>query len=141
MKFTPKTEEELNPLLQDGTWDFEVIKAEAKLSKSGNEMIHILVKVWDMNGTSSIVNDYLISSILYKVRHFCYGTGLEQHYENGDLSDVMCVGRTGKCKGKIEKDKTGQYPDKNIIVDYLEKADAASKEKNAKDEFDDDIPF
>jgi hypothetical protein len=54
----------------------------------------------------------------------------------------MCVGQAGKCKGGIEKDKTGQYPDKNKIIDYLESDENHVKHQaNKADDLNDEIPF
>ncbi len=51
--------------------------------------------------------------------------GLTAQYQAGELLAEDFVGRTGKAKVAIEKDKSGQYPDRNRIEDYLPAQDAA----------------
>lgn len=142
MKFTPKSEEELATLLTPGIWDYEVVKAEDTTSKSGNQMLHLITKCWDENGKSALVHDYILESFDWKIRHFCYSNGLDKKYESGTLNAVDSERRSGKCRGGVEKDKTGQYGDKNRIVDYVmtEEKAAAMGAQQVKD-LDDEIPF
>lgn len=141
MQFTPKSEEELQALnlLEPGEYDFEIIKAEDRRSKSGNEMIALTIKVWDHAGKERTVFDWLLDSELshYKIKHFCFSVGLEDKYELGLLESNDCWGRKGILKLGIQKDKTKQYPDKNVVNDYI-----VDKESKSSEEFkDDDIPF
>ena len=138
--FVPLTEEEINAanLLPDGEYDFEVIAAKDKLSKSGNTMIELQLKVWDNAGREHIIFDYLLLSLMYKVKHFCDAVGLIESYKAGLIKDHECVAKIGKAKIIIQKGKDG-YPDKNSVKDYL-----ASKNEEPKktDNFvSDDIPF
>lgn len=138
--FTPKTEEELNAnnLLTPGIANFEVVQAMQKVSKSGNSMIEMKLRIWDRNGKEKIIHDYLVDipSMSYKIKHFCDSTEMSDKYEQGCFSDVDCIGKTGKLKIIISKDKTGGYPDKNSVADYL------TTESKKEDAFhDDDIPF
>lgn len=140
MKFTPKTEEELNKLLDPGFWDWECIQAEEKTSKAGNQMLHLINKCWDKNGRSALVHDYILDSFDWKIRNFAYAGGLDKRYEMGEIDAHICVGASGKCKGAIEKDKTGQYGDKNKIVDYII-SDNLEPKKETPADLDDEIPF
>ena len=68
------------------------------------------------------------------------------------MADEM-IGRTGRCKLNVQKDKTGQYPDKNGIADYLKSKTpnaapkpAAARQKMAAGagmgaDLDDEVPF
>ena len=155
MKFTPKTEKEI---LEDNLWpvgiyNFEVLSAEDKTSKSGNEMIELsLLLFWDER--TRLVTDYLLESIAYKLRHAAVACGLESEYENGNLSAIDFVGRTGNLKLRVEKDKNGLYADKNAVQDYIAseishtadmfegKAKSSPSRVSAADAFiDDSIPF
>lgn len=150
LSFEPKKEDELIDLLEKGDGDYEVIKAVRKDSKSnGLPMIELQLKVWDHNGTQGLVYDYLMLTgskfSLRKIRHFCYSNGMESFYESGKLSASDCEGKTGKCYIGIQKDKNGQYPDKNIIADYT-MSNVNSNSLNNKNGLeppvhDDDIPF
>jgi hypothetical protein len=145
LTFTARTEEEINAinLLEPGECDFEVAKAVSKKSKaSGNPMIELTLKVWDIKGKEKTIFDYLINipSMEYKIKHFCDSVGLDEDYQAGSLSAVKCEGKFGKLKLTIAKDKSGQYPDKNAVQDYVK---SVSKKTNGTEQppFDDDIPF
>lgn len=121
LNFTPKTEEELNKsvLLQKGEYDFEVMKAEEALSKSGNDMIKLTLKVYGPNGETAHVYDYLLVAMEFKLKHFCDSVGLVAEYESGQLTADMCGGRAGRCKLAVETDASGKYDDKNVVKDYV----------------------
>lgn len=129
MRFTPKTEEEVQQesLLPDGVYDFEVAQATDKLSQKGADMIEIKLRVF-YEDSHRVITDYLLEAMLWKLKHFCEATGLSGEYASGALSSQMCVHRAGRVKLRIEKDKTGKYKDKNSVVDYIaEPSDEISK--------------
>lgn len=127
MKFAPKSEEELAAelVLPAGTYDFEVVDAEEKLSKGGNEMIVVELKVFNRDGGFRKVTDYLLEKLAFKLRHFCCTTGLIQAYNAGSLSANKCIGRGGKVIIQIEPERKSEdgsktYPSKNSVKDYLD---------------------
>src|SRR5271170_1515658 len=121
MKFTPKTDDELatENLLQPGDYDFEISDAEETVSGAGNPMIKMKIKVFDHIGSYRIVFDYLVESMAYKLKHAAKSCGLGEAYDSGELEAYDFINRSGKCKIIIQKDKAGQYPDKNGISDYI----------------------
>lgn len=137
MRFTPKTEQEIQEanLLPEGKYDFEVIAAEEKQSAKGNDMIVVTIAIYQNGNRKTNVFDYLLESMAFKLRHFCQNTGLIEKYESGELTADDCIGKTGLCKIKIQKDKSGNYPDKNVIADYLDAGACSSHETES------DIPF
>lgn len=143
MQFTPQSEEEVQAN-RPGPWpkgeyDFEVIEAAEKQSKSGNDMIELQVTVFNAEGKQKTIKDWLLGtpSTIYKLRHFAYGSGLEQEYEAGTLEASDCIRRTGKVTLRIEKDPNGQYADKNVIQDYVipENKQASAKASEKKTVF------
>jgi len=121
MRFEPKTEEQVQQgsLLEPGEYDFEVVSAEEKVSAKGNDMIKLRLTVFTADGGQRTIFDYLMDAVPHKVRHFAYATGLNDAYDSGALDANDCMGRAGRCKVRIEKDKAGAYPDRNTIADYL----------------------
>lgn len=119
MRFEPKTEQELEEdgLLPKGTYDFEVIRAEDKQSKKGNDMIALGLKVFAPTGGTPFVNDYLLEAMAHKLHGFCEEVGLSDKYESGSLAASDCMGRSGKVRIDIEKGK-GDYPSKNVVKGY-----------------------
>lgn len=140
--FTPKTEEELSAinLLEPGEGLFEVIQAIQKTSKSGNNMIEMKLRAWDKNGKEKIIHDYLVNipELEFKIKHFCESTGMIEKYQQGKFTDIDCVGKTGKLKLIIKKDKTGDYADKNSVADYIKTDSFNTSENNF---INDDLPF
>lgn len=121
MKFTPKSDKELaeERLIPEGTYGFEISGGVDKVSKAGNEMIELTVRVFKPDGNFVLVTDYLMEAILYKVSHAAKACGLEDKYNAGNLHGEDFIGKTGELKLGIQKDKNGQYPDKNVVKDYI----------------------
>lgn len=149
--FPPMTEEEINAsnLIEAGVYNFEVVKANRRMSKSGNPMAELNINVWDKQGKQHIVFDYLVfSSVplnIKKIKHFCDATGLSKEYNRGELPEEL-----DRLSGKVEigvqdeqpKPSGGFYPKKNIVVDYVMTDKGAVKPEASTREFkDDDVPF
>lgn len=147
MKFTPKSEAQLieENLIPEGTYDYEVIQAEERQSKAGNDMIQLTLKIFDQNGKERRVYDYLLEAMQFKLIHFCESAGLTDIYETGQLTSAHCEGRSGKAIVKIEPARNGGQA-KNGIQDYVVDEDATPSlpvpHLAPKVDFaDDDIPF
>lgn len=141
LNFAPKTDEELNEelLWPKGNYGFKVIQAANEISKSGRNMIKIKLDVFNDNGQNQHVYDYLMAepvNMMFKLRHACYACGLEEKYESGSLSAIDFEGCTGEIELVIREDKSGKYPPKNAVADYI-----VPEKTPANDELDDDIPF
>jgi len=154
MRFTPKTEEEIqrSSLVDPGVYDFVVVAAKDKTSKSGRDMIEIQIKIWDISGIEHILFDYLLEAMAHKLRHFAEATGLIDKYDFGHLTAEDCLGKIGKAEIIIQdgqpKPEGGIYPHKNSVKDYLKTSptDVISvKNKSSQDKDDgflsDDLPF
>lgn len=144
MQFTPKTENEIieAALWPEGVYDFEIVEASDTISKKGNEMIALSLRVYDANGGHRFVNDYLLESMAFKLRHCAYACGLGSDYENGFLAAEKFVGRSGKLKLGVEKPRDDKYPPKNTVRDYIVGGDekiSADDQKVAP--IDDSIPW
>lgn len=158
MKFKPKSENDIasSNLWEPGEYDFEVFEATDGTSKAGNEMTTLILHVFNIDAQRRTVFDYLVDTDggAFKIRHFAEAVGLVQEYERGELLAIDMVNRTGRCKLNIQRDKTGQYPDKNGIADYLKsrsdrsatrqsalRASVNARQKVQSDDIDDAIPF
>lgn len=153
MKFTPKSDKELaeERIMPEGEYGFEISGGEDKTSKAGNEMIQLTVRVFKDDGKFNLVTDYLMESMMYKISHAAKACGLEDKYNLGQLTGEDFIGKTGMLKLGIQKDKEGQYPDKNVIKDYIvpKEGEAAAVPKGSnkaaetkgRDDLEDSIPF
>jgi hypothetical protein len=119
MRFQPKQENELSRLLPDGEYGFEILDATDEVSKNNNEMIKLKIALYDGEDVGAYAFDYLMESVAYKLRHCSIACGLLPQYESGELVANMFIGKIGQVKVIVQKDKTGQYPDKNVIKDYV----------------------
>lgn len=140
MRFQPRTEQEVSAggLWVKGTYDFEVVEAAEKQSSKGNDMVELVIRLYDKEGRTKKVFDWLVATTggAYKIRHFADATGMLGEYERGELEAFKMVGKVGRCEVAIKKDKAGAYPDKNSISDYV-KSDTPVN----LPEQDDEIPF
>lgn len=151
---SPKTEKEIYEanLLPNGWYPFTINDATEKVSKKGNEMIEVNVRVYGEKGFS-FVRDFLMDTEFgaFKLRHISDTCGILDQYESGGINADDLTGKEGFCKISIKKDKTGQYPDQNQIQDYArevpkkkedEVKPEGAKKSAANDEAEeDDIPF
>lgn len=146
MKYNPISEEEINAqrgMLKEGPANFEVIKANDKISKAGNEMIELLLKVWDSDGKEGGIFDYLVSNAQWKIKHFYESIGDSALYTGGEIKSSNLIGSSGKAIIAIQKDLTGKHPDRPKIKDYLKSNGISNEEANKifNNENEDDIPF
>lgn len=152
MKFQPKTDKEIaeEKLLPEGIYDFTISNSEHYVSKSsGKESIKILVRVFKPDGNFMLVDAYLSPNYIKLLKHACDACGLSVAYEMGELNAEDFIGKSGKLKLKIQKDKTGDYSDKNVIDDFVVDKDKAtapkpmpvSKSVKAAEVIDDEIPW
>lgn len=145
MRFTPKTEAEVQEagLLPAGEYSFEVLEAEDKISKSGNEMIALKLGIEHEESLRGVF-DYLLTDerMQYKLRHFADAVGVLKDYERGEMKAEDLVGLSGKCKIVIQPAKDG-YDAKNSVRDYVKRSNGAEPEPVTakKTNMDDDIPF
>lgn len=126
-------------LLEPGIYPFQVSSATNETSKSGNEMIKLVLNIWDKDGHLHLIFDYLLEAMGYKLRHFCETTGLIDKYEHGEINVDDCMNKQGYVELCIQegsiKDNGARYPSRNSVKDY------AKKSESKKDDLDDDIPF
>lgn len=143
MKFTPKSEKELAEanLWPLGEYDYEILECEEATDKKDRPMFKMKVKVFKESGATQNIFDYVSPSFMeFKLRHLAEASGLLIQYETGELDAYEFVGKTGVCKVNISKDKTGQYPDRNGIADYI--VGTATKDKTIDETLDNDsLPF
>lgn len=154
MQFKPKTDKELLEmnLWPDGVYSFEILDkvtlggksyfTEERLSKKNNEMIQLVLRVYDERGGFITVRDYLMESMPHKLKHAAQALGLEDKYDLGILMATDFVGKNGKLELKIEKSKDMNYPDRNVVKDYVVAPLRRGSAQAALDApLDDDVPF
>lgn len=153
MKFDPKTDKELElmEIVPEGLYPCEVADAKDKVSRSGNEMIELKLKLWDEMGRERLVFDYLLPQMAKKLKHFAVASGMLDKYDHGSISAMDCIGKSitaeiGIQEGQDKPDGSGKYPAKNAVKDYMiaTPQDMAAKRASQAapvDQFNDSIPF
>lgn len=142
MRFAPKSEQELQvmSLLEPGLYKFQVSSATDETSKSGRDMIKLVLSVWDKDGNQHNIFDYLLDAMAYKLRHFCEATGLIAKYDHGEILAADCLNRSGYMHLEIKEGEQKQdglrYPSRNSVKDYVKHSEGKGSEM-----LDDDIPF
>lgn len=101
--------------LPAGTYPFSVIKAERGVSKKGNDMIKLNLRLYGAE-RDAFCTDYLLETMPFKLGQFCTLTGLEDRYNAGELEAEDCMGREGYVTVKRTKD---DYGVKNEVKDYV----------------------
>jgi len=131
MKVTPRTDKELKEMniWQPGSYYFKIIeeiaigqnlyRTQEAVSKNGNEMIRLVLQVFNDEGHFITILDHLLDK-----------------YESGELNAEDFIGKTGKLSLGIDKDKSGQYPDRNGVKDYI-----VLTTQTEEGSLEDEIPF
>jgi len=160
MNFIPKSEaeikkeEEQRAVWPRGTYDFEVVEYTDEVSKNGNDMIKLRLKVYHPDGGTRTIFDYLMPAIAAKLRHACDCMGLTGQYESGTLEAADFDGGSGKLILYVKKG-VGGYADQNAVADYVKSDGPAKAPRSAvtkaavggggrgktQSDIDDEIPF
>ena len=109
--------------LEDGIWQWRILEhgeafgttkyTEERMSKTGNEMIQLVVKVGDKNGHIIILENLVFSEKAeWKVNEFLKSAGIYPGEVEYELTASMCLGLSGNCKTKNKQD--GDYTNTNI---------------------------
>ena len=151
MRYTYVENPERSSLLSEGTGNFEVISAEEKTSSAGNDMLKLILKVWDKDGNVAQVFDYLVGhkQMLWKIKHFCESIGKPQLYSESSpvIKANELLGLSGDCSIETQSKRTVNgktYDARSVIEDYIPAEEKASKKEDPAKQaaiFDDDIPF
>lgn len=144
-------------LMKEGEYDAVITASTDAISaNSGNSMMDMTVSVYDENGKSHDVRDFLVFTkpMMWKIVHFADSAGILKEYEEGKLCSEVAIGKRVRVKitveegGEISQDKLkgkplgSKYPDKNKVEDYIKKEDQKPLEDKQEDPFqDDDVPF
>lgn len=118
MQFASKTEQQIQEesLIPAGEYDFTVQEAkEGQSKKSGKDMITLDMDIFVGDRTRPM-KDWLMESMAYKLRHFCYATGLGAKYEAGTLTAADCESKSGKLTLVIRDGDRGKQ---NSVKDYV----------------------
>lgn len=146
MQFVPKSEKEIaeSGMWEPGVYGFEVIDevtfgtktivTSDSQSEKGNDMIVLVLKVYNDEGQFKIIVDYLLESIAYKLRHAADACGILDKYESGSLCADDFKGKSGNLKLRVGKPTTKKDEDGKVIKEYAAKNEVGDyvTEKNGE---------
>lgn len=146
MRFEPLSDAELaaqRGTLKPGPADFEVIDAKEALSKAGNEMVKLTLRVWDSEGRQGQLFDYLLGNAQWKIKSFYQSIGNPEAYEAGLIDPLNLSGASGKAILTIQKDpKYGdQVRIQNYVMPGVKKETKEAKDPDSIRDEGDDVPF
>lgn len=144
-------------LMKEGIYDAVITASSDTISaNSGNSMMDMTVTVYDENGKTHDVRDFLVFTkpMMWKVVHFAESAGIEKQYNEGKLCSEVAINKCVQVKIGIEagreipQDKLkgkplgSKFPDKNKIEDYLKnKIRIVANRENPAPFVDDDVQF
>jgi hypothetical protein len=142
-KFTPMTAQERDErgkIFKEGFVDFSVMHIEDTESKTTHKpMLIINLQIWDENGKSGAIKDYITEDMSWKMHDFLESIGYKDDAETGDIDLNKYYGCEGRGKIKYKKNDEGKW---NHQFSYVMPAMKAS-EPEFNDSLDplDDIKF
>lgn len=132
--------------LRPGIAEFKIIEAydtdntgAPLVSKSGNAMLKIALRLKDCKGNDGVVYDYIVNSAQWKINQLCKSLGRPAWYKEGKINTASLKGLYGQCELKEDtyNGETRMKVDKYIIREKVEAANTI--ESQWPD--DDEIPF
>lgn len=129
--------------LKPGRADFQIVAATECLSKNGNNMLKLQVRVWDCEGEEGTIFDYITSNAQWKIKQLLEAVGQGEQYETGEINSHSLENKSGKCVLLINKDpKYGNQPKiKFYISAHVESELPPFDKKEEVEESKGDIPF
>lgn len=140
-------------LLKEGEYDAIISASQDKVSNSGNPMMDMTVSVFDDNGRTQDVRDFLVFTkpMMWKVIQCADSAGLIAEYQAQKFCSEAIIGKRVRVKigveegSEIPEDKLkgkplgSKYPNKNKIESYIK----AEHQNNISNDplADDDLPF
>ncbi len=108
-------------LLKAGNGRFKVESADEVMSKKGNLMLALKIRLYDSTNAEAVITEYMTGQLFYKARNLLRAGGM--NLPHGDTKAEWGVldfeGKQGRCEIGIDE-PTGNFPAKNIIKAYLE---------------------
>lgn len=131
--------EAMKKRLEPAEYIFQVEGAENKISKSGNPMIELIITVWDDDGKTYKIWDWLIGTknMFWKTKHFWESVG-EPEKCTGKTFIADFYNKSGKVKTGLRPDDKGNQ--KPFIIDYVGNP-VKNISLHPEVPFDDDIAF
>lgn len=147
MRYDPKDAE--RPLFPDGKYNAQIVNAEEKKSKAGNDMLVATFQVWDGSRTTFVDDYYAFNAqaMLARLKKLCVAIDVDFFAGEITPAHVLTKSLTVEVKtrkGKEREDGSGFYDDQNVIAGYFKSNETTTEAPLASDGpagDDDNIPF
>lgn len=113
------------PMAPAGEYDFEIKAAQDKVSKNGQDMIELQLKVYNANGDEFKVRDFILpdhEQMGFRLRQLCECIGMVDTYEASELETYMLTGKCGRVKTKVNPAE-GKYDASASVARYMKPVD------------------
>lgn len=141
-------------LLKEGIYEAVVTVSQDTISSKGSPMMDITLSVYDANGKTHDVRDFLVftKQMMWKVVHFADSAGMMKEYEAGKFCSETAINKRVQVKLTVEqgseipqdrlkgKPLGTRYFDKNKVEDYIKQGEKVATENNPSPFMDDDMP-
>ncbi len=96
--------------LKPGEYDFQIIGAQYRNSKSGKPMFELTLKIWDVTGDIYTAKEWLLltKDFAHKIRGFWICVGHPEIYEKGQCKEDDFLDKQGRCKTDAEPSQDGE---------------------------------
>ena len=105
----------------DGDYKAEIHRVEERQSRAGNDMVEIVVKVFNGDGAHIFVRDYIVCNLqfhLQRLKKLCAACEPEIDFEAGELDTTQLVDQTVMVTLKTEDGQDG-FEDRNVVKTYM----------------------
>jgi len=124
-EYEPKTDAELQgPCLAAGEYDATIVQANPRISKAGNSMLELKLRIYSDDGKSFWLSDFLMAKAEWKLKACCAQCGILDAYNDQSLSAEHFVGKEIRVATKIES--SSEYGDQARVKGYPKVASATS---------------
>ena len=135
MKYNP---DDATTVWPKGAYTATIKDCKEKKSRAGNEMLELLLEVY--NGASkSLVYDYIVNpSTIYKLKKLAKAVGKVDEFNAGTFDPAKHLDEP--LMVMLDVEESDDFGDKNKVKAYLPK-EAAEKNPNLPIDIDPDVPF
>lgn len=138
MKYDPN---KTSMCVPEGDYAGELVSAQDKTSKNGNEMVELIWTIMAPDGSTRRVWDYIVNNnpfAITKYGNLARAIGQGESFSAGDFDATKFIGAAATLRVKVRPPQ-GSYGEQNSIADYLPSEFDAAENQTADE--DSAIPF
>lgn len=128
--------------LKEGIAKFKFVDAEETMSKKGNPMLVLNIRVTDPDNKSAVYKEYVVPANSWKIANFLSALGKREDYDRPPFEWRNYQGQTGFCKIKYVEHEYQSNKSLRLELSFLNPEEEKNEMPDAMNaEFNDDITF